>query len=56
LWLPFYLLLAGITDPGYNGVVTQQKATKETKGAAHAGNKLCSLRCLLFSIVIVKAA
>jgi len=34
LWLPFYLLLAGITDPGYNGVVTQQKGTKETKGAA----------------------
>jgi len=49
---PFYLLPAGITDPGYNRALNQQKAVKGTKDVA--GDKLCSLRCLLFRIVIVK--
>ncbi|PYK36849.1 MAG: hypothetical protein DME60_13435 [Verrucomicrobia bacterium] len=31
---PFCLVPAGITNPGYNGVVNQQKATKLAKGAA----------------------
>jgi hypothetical protein len=25
MWPPFYLLPAGITDPGYNGVVNQRE-------------------------------
>jgi hypothetical protein len=31
---PFYLLPAGITDPGHNGVPNQQKTAGVTKGAA----------------------
>jgi len=34
LWPPFYLLPAGISDPGYNRVLNQQKAAKGTKEVA----------------------